>query len=210
MEVDLSGMSEEERKKYESQIALNRENSELFDAMYSFLEESKDVYSIVYGQTGFNGTDPVEGQFMPNEKGGGVVTFLAGNLDIKAGTLTEELFHAFQHDNKTNYAKGEFNVEFEAKVAVTAIGAESGSGYGTIGGMGDFQTKIGLGDYGKGLMQITPENVTSSSFINDYTKAANTYSKYNNDNNIGNSHYRKSTTVAPNSLQRIVKRAYGL
>jgi hypothetical protein len=56
---------------------------------------------------------------------------------------------------------------------------------------------------------ITPENVISSSFNNDYTGAANSYSKYNRDNNIGNSHYRTNTTVAPFSLQQMVIKAYG-
>lgn len=55
--------------------------------------------------------------------------------------MSEELFHAYQHDNRTNYANGEFNVEFEAKVAVTAIGNEYG-GFGTISGAENFQNKL--------------------------------------------------------------------
>ncbi len=74
--------------------------------------------------------------------------------------------------------------------------------------MSDFQSKIGLGDYGKGSMQITPENATSKGFLLDYKSAANEYSTYNKNNNIGNSHYKKSTTVAPYSLQQLIRKAY--
>lgn len=43
-EIDLSHMSEEERKRFESQLTLQREKSKLFDTMYTSLENSKDVY----------------------------------------------------------------------------------------------------------------------------------------------------------------------
>jgi len=209
-EIDLSGMSEEERKRYESQIATQRENSKLFNAMYSSLENSKEVYVTQYGKTTtIEGTsEAVEGQFIPNKDGGGTVTFSDAITDIKGGTLSEELFHAYQHDNKANYAKGEFNVEFEAKMAVTAIGNEYG-GFGAISGAEGFQNKISYGDYGNNTMIITPTSVISSRFNSDYISAANSYSKYNRDNNIGNSHYRTNTTVAPFSLQQMIIKAYG-
>lgn len=56
----------------------------------------------------------VDGQFVPNKDGGGTVTYL--NADINAQAFTEELFHAYQNDNKNEYDKGDFNVEFEAKL----------------------------------------------------------------------------------------------
>jgi RHS repeat-associated protein len=208
-EIDLSGMPEKERKNYESQIATKRENSKLFNVMYSFLEKSNDVVYVKFGKTEVNSNgESVEGQFKPNKKGGGTVTFLEGTTDIKTGSLTEELFHAYQNENKSGYEKGEFNKEFEAKVAVTAIGSESG-GYANIGGMSNFQTKIGLGNYGSMNVPITPENVVSKSFNNDYKKAANSYAQFNRSHNIGNNNYQKSTTVVPYSLKKLILSTYG-
>ncbi len=209
MMIDLSGMSEEERKAYEEEVERIRKQSQLFNAMYSSLVSSKNVFKVIYGSTTVMGSDPVLGQFNPNEKGGGVVTFLEGKLNIDTGTLSEEFFHAYQHENSSKYAKGDFNREFEAKVAATAIGMESGSGYGEFGGMLEFQKKIGYGEYGEGPMQISPTNVMSIHFLDAYKKAANIYAKFNIENNLGNVHYKKSTTVASFSLQQMVKKAYG-
>jgi hypothetical protein len=210
MTVDLSGMSEEDRKRYENQIATQRQNSELFNTMYSSLESSENVYTVQFEQTTSEGsTDPVLGQFAPNESGGGSITFLPTNTDIVTDVLSEEFFHAYQHDNKGGYGQGEFNVEFEAKVFNIAVDAELGMGFANYDGMGDFQSNVFLGNYGSGLQVITPNNVTSSGFLNDYTKAANDYAKNNITKNIGNSHYKTSTTVAPYSLQRVIVGAYG-
>ena len=209
-EVDLSGMSEEERKRYESQIATQRENSKLFNAMYSSLEASKNVYAIKYGETTtVNEADgSVHGQFVPDGDGG-TVTFSNKDASIEGMVLSEELFHAYQHDNKANYASGEFNVEFEAKLASTMIASDAGQIYPDYQGMSPFQNNVGMGDYGKGLEVVTPGNVVSPGFISDYKSAANVYGKYNKSNNIGNSHYHKNTTAAPYSLQQMVIKAYG-
>jgi len=209
-EVNLDAMSEEERKMYELNIAYQRKNSRLFDAMYLLLENSKEKYVIKYGKTTKEegSKDPVEGQFVANKNGGGTVIFSDLVANIKLGTLTEELFHAFQHDNKANYANGEFNREFEAKIAVAAIGSESG-GYGSSPGAQNFQDKIAFGNYGNDKMIVTPDNVVSKKFINDYKKAANSYSMYNRKNNIGNINYRKDTMIAPYSFQEMIKKAYG-
>ncbi|MFT3740634.1 MAG: RHS repeat-associated core domain-containing protein [Breznakibacter sp.] len=209
MEVDVSNMSEEDRKRYETQVALQRANSKLFDAMYSSLESSKQVYLVQFGQTpSVDGKEPVDGIFVPNKDGGGTVTFLEGQETIKSGTLSEEFFHAYQNDNKNDYSKGEFNLEFEAKVATTAIGSES-TGYGAFAGMGEFQSKVGLGDYSKGTSIISSDRVTSMDFQSNYNTAANNYATYNKENNIGNDNYKKSTTVAPFSLMLLIKKAYG-
>jgi RHS repeat-associated protein len=164
-EVDLSGMSEEERKKYESQIAEHKQASDLFNTMYSSLESSKNVFTVQFGQTTSEGTsEPVFGQFSPNESGGGSVTFLPTSTDIVGDVLSEEFFHAYQHENKSGYGQGEFNVEFEAKVFNIAVDAESGRGFADYDGMGNFQSNVFLGNYGSGLQVITPTNVISNGF----------------------------------------------
>lgn len=148
------------------------------------------------------------GQFVINGDGG-TVTFSNKDANIDGMTLSEELFDAYQHDNKANYASGEFNVKFEAKLASTMIASDAGQMYADFQGMSPFQNNVGMDDYGKRLEAITSGNVVSSGFINEYKSAANAYGKYNKSNNIGNSHYHKSTTVAPYSLQQMVIKAYG-
>lgn len=206
--IDVSKMSGKELKLYQSQISAFIEKSKLFSAMYSALEGSKKVYTVQYGETSKREDGSmVDGQFVPNEDGGGTITYL--NSDINAQAFTEELFHTYQNDNKDEYDKGDFNVEFEAKLSSTAIGMETGTGFSNIAGMENFQKKVGLGDYGKGDMQITPSNVNSTSFLNSYKSAANAYAGFNRINNIGNRHYKVGTTVAPYSLKIMVNKAYG-
>ena len=206
--IDVSKMSGKELNVYQAQVSAFKEKSKLFNAMYSSLEGSKKIYAVQYGETTKREDGSmVDGQFVPNEDGGGTVTYL--NTDINAQAFTEELFHAYQNDNKAEYDKGDFNVEFEAKLISTAIGMETGTGFFGIAGMENFQNKVGLGDYGKGNMQITPTSVNSASFLNSYKSAANAYSGYNKINNIGNRHYKVSTTVPPYSLKTMVNKAYG-
>ena len=200
-EVVLSGMSEEERKKYEEQIASYRKNSELFNSLYSSLESSKDIYTINYGQI----SDP--GIFSPNESGGGSITFAEGQT-IALSVVGEEFFHAYQNENKGNYG-GTSNMEFEARVFTTASYGEIGLPAPDYGGMENFQSNIINGNFGEGFTPLTPSKVNSNGFIQSYKNAANGYAQYNITNNIGNSHYKVGTTVAPYSLQRIVMKAYG-
>jgi hypothetical protein len=207
-EVNLADMSDEEKEIFEAQVNLMSEQSPLFKELYKELENSKEVYNIAFGETvlGDDGK-PVEGQFSPNNEGGGTITFSEASTDIKGGTLSEELFHAFQHDNRNNYGAGSFNREFEAKVATTAIGLEFG-GTGNFRGMAGFQNKIASNEFGKGSQILSSTIVNSTSFENSYKEAANQYSKYNRENNIGNIHYKKDTDVSPFSLQKLVKGAY--
>jgi RHS repeat-associated protein len=208
--IDVSKMSKEELEIYQSIVTYQNENSKLFSSMYSSLETSKNVYSIQFGQTSKRSDGSmVDGHFVPNEAGGGTITYLKGK-DIELQSFDEELFHAYQNDNKDNYCKGwDFNMEFEAKVGVTAIIGEMARPLAYIAGMEDFQLKVGLGDYGNGKMQISPENVTSAKFLINYTTSANSYAEFNKSNNIGNSHYKVSTNVSPYSLKTMVIKAYG-
>jgi RHS repeat-associated protein len=207
--VNTSQMTDGELKSYQSGIEDNRDNSKLFDAMYSELESSQNMFTVKFGKTAVRPTGGmINGEIVPDQNGGATITFLEGQ-EVGYTTLVEELFHAYQIDNKSEYSDGEFNIEFEAKVATTAILMEGGIGYANTAGMTDFQNLIGYGDYGNNQMQITPENVNSASFVSSYMSAANSYGEYNKTNNIGNSHYKAATKVAPASLQKLVNKAYG-
>jgi hypothetical protein len=87
---------------------------------------------------------------------------------------------------------------------------ESG-GIGFFSGMEEFQTEIILGEYGNLQSILSPKIIESKSFEKKYTEAANNYAnhnKKNKKNNHGNKHYKKSTTIPPYSLQRIVVETY--
>lgn len=135
------------------------------------------------------------------------MTFLETEENIHSSVMSEEFFHAFQHDNRNNYAIGEFNFEFEAKIFTTVAGLEFG-GFMHYPGMHDFQDKINTGNYEKGSQIVSPDIVDSKSFLNDYTNSANRYAKYNRNNNYGNIHYKKNTTVAPYGLQKVIVDTY--
>lgn len=207
MEVDTSHMSEEEKKKYEEQLAFQRKASKLFDAMYSFIEESDKVVTIQFGETIIVDEHQVDGQSAHNKDGSSVITFLTGQ-DIKSGTLSEEAFHSLQNMNKDNYGDGEFNMEFEAKIFTTAVASEGLFGSGKYGGMGKFQNKVLYGDYGDNKQPFTLSTVKSEGFLKDYIQTANKYADFNKKMNIGNSRYKVGTNVAPYLLQKVVKRAY--
>ena len=209
--IDDSQLSEEQRKQYSAKIA-EQKDSKLFNAVYSILENSKEVYTIAFGQTELDSEGkPVGGQFEANKSGGGNIIFLKGNA-IDSSTLQEELFHAFQHDNKKGYAQGEFNFEFEAKVSVTAMSANGGSGWTGIAGAEEYGNQIGYGELGMtthGAINLSPDVVKSDNFITNYKKAANAYQSFNINNKIGNVHYQRGTAVAPYSLQQMINKAYG-
>jgi RHS repeat-associated protein len=206
MEVNISHMSDEEKRKYEDQIARQRATSKLFDALYSFLEESDKIVTIKFGETETIDGHQVEGQSAHNKDGSSVITFLSGQ-EIKTGTLSEETFHSFQNLNKDNYDNGVFNMEFEAKTFTTAVGSE-GFGSAKIAGMGEFQDKVMLGEYGNNGQTFTSSSVKSETFQKEYKQAANNYAEFNKANNIGNKHYKVRTSVSPYSLQKVIKRAY--
>ena len=208
--IDDSQLSEEQKKIFSAKIA-EQNNSKLFNAVYSLLENSKEVYTIVFGQTTLDSEGkPVAGQFKANKSGGGIITFLEGK-SIDSPTLNEELFHAFQHDNKNGYAQGEFNFEFEAKVSITAMAANGGGGWTGIAGAEEYGNQIGYGELGMtthGAISLSPDVVKSDNFIPNYKKAANGSQSFNIKNKIGNIYYKKSTTVAPYSLQQMINKAY--
>jgi|WetSurMetagenome_2_1015567.scaffolds.fasta_scaffold73248_2 RHS repeat-associated protein len=154
--IDTSGLTEKEKKEYEDETSMIKRYSELFKAMYSVLENTKDIIEIRFGNTIERPNDKshnmVEGEFTANGKNG-TVTFLSGNQP-SSPVLIEELFHAYQHENTSNYSKGNFNFEFEAKTATTAIGNEYGGGHIEYGGMKTYQGIIDFTDFNNKRISI--------------------------------------------------------
>ena len=206
--IDLSMMNDEQKRSYLQQIEACCSQSELFATLYSSLEASNNIFIVSYGSPiGYSG-NPVAGQFVANQAGGGSVTFDSNVPAIPGPTLSEEFFHAYQYENQKGYAPGEFNKEFEAKTYATLTGLQMADGYATYRGMETFQNNIVQEQYGKDPQNISPVMVVSKTFIGDYMRHANIYADYNRRNNIGNNNYKSSTQVAPYSLQRIIQQTY--
>ena len=208
--IDLTNMSEQEKDRYTQQIKTERDASSLFNTIYTTLENSEDTYTVKFGQVLSNSSagHEIDGSFTLNEEGGGTILLTNQKEEIASTVLAEELFHAYQHENRNNYEIGEFNREFEAKAFVTAFGIEKGIGFGFFPAMGDFQERIIGGAYEKDNQVISPEAVVSNTFLTDYFTAAEKYAQYNIRNNYGGSSYRKHTTVKPYGLQRAILDTY--
>ena len=195
-EIDLSGMSNEEKSAFMMQVQIHSENNKLFAKMYSLLEKSETVIPIVF--------DDIEhsGQF--NTSSFTITYKNSENNQIGFGALAEELFHAYQHLNLNGYAEGEFNLEFEAKVAVTAMLGPSG----IIGGMGEYQNAVFFlaADLDEGKINL--QQAFRSETARNYIPAANVYSQFNRENQIGNNHYKTNTTVYPFSLINLLIKTY--
>ena len=180
------------------------QTSPFFRTLYSELENSDDVYVISYGNTEQIAGTLADGVFCPNDGGGGSIIFTDTKESLPNSVFSEELFHAYQHENRNGYSPGEFNKEFEAKTFVLLVGSQTVGGGGFQYGDNSFQTNINLFVYGNSEMPITPVTVVSEPFISDYMKNAKIFKEYNVSKNIGNGNYRKNTTVSPYSLQKIV------
>ena len=212
MKIDTTMLSKDQMAIYKGATDALVESSNLFATMYRSLEQSSEVYAIEFGQTALNQSGShVSGQFMSNKNGGGTVMFLEGMSYIDGNVLIEELFHAYQHDNRDGYQQGDFNREFEAKVAVTAIGIDQPGGIivTEFNGMKDFQHKIIKRNFTEENSIIGVQTVISSEFVKEYINAANRYAEFNKQTNFGNTHYWRNTTVAPFSLQKLIRDTYG-
>jgi hypothetical protein len=206
--IDLSSMSDKERSAYSQRIDNLKSNNEMFAKLYSFLESSKNVYNISYGNTVDDNGQPIGGVFQPGKNGGSIQFQLGGETPM--ATLGEELFHAFQYENKGNYGQGSVNKEFEARTAVTDMEYISSTAIRGYDGMESFQDDLSVGKYqGNSNSAISPSIATSPGFLNAYNNAANSYANYNRTNNVGNEAYRVPTNTLPYSLIKLILATYG-
>ena len=209
---DFSKMTKGEYQSYLGQINLLRRASPLFNTMYSSLENSKETYFISFDKVSsvVKQAGDIDGHFVKGDNGGGSVVFNKEKMGyIPSVVLAEELFHAYQHDNRNGYAQGEFNREFEAKTFATAFAFEVGKPFPTYYGMEGFLTRLKEGRlYGSSYEFLTPKDVRSKQFLFDYFFSAGFYSQYNNINGIGGSSYRERTAVIPYALQKIILDTY--
>jgi hypothetical protein len=198
-EIDLHKMSEEQQTAYLQLVNHLREYCNLFETMYNELESAESVIFVEFGET----QNGVPGQFNAKTN---TITFLNNEENqIGAAALGEELFHSYQKLNSNGYEDGDFNSEFEAKTAVSAMYM----GVGAIGGMENYQLETMLLSDDLRENRTTVTKALTGQTAGKYQKAANEYAKYNRDNNIGNVHYKSNTTVKPFSLIKMLINTYG-
>ena len=191
---DLSALSEEEQATWNKAMETACCNSALFKYVYDQLSNSIIVYSVRIGQT----TDDVPAEYNPNDQ---CFTFRDKDC-VYFNAFSEEMFHAFQYtENKGKYETGDFNYEFEAKFSKALMGMEYERYSLIVGGetfMDWFSQEYDFG------MEFSSKSIDAA-FLNQYKEAANKYAEYNRLNNVGNNHYKSSTTVKPYSLIEIIK-----
>ena len=207
---DFSKMTKGEYQSYLGQINLLREASPLFNTMYLSLENSKETYFISFDRipSVVKQAGDIDGHFVMGDNGGGSVVFDKEKMgNITNLVLAEELFHAYQHDNRKGYDKGEFNREFEAKVIAYVIGQDM-VGSVDFDNTNGFADRILDGKYGRGFQYLTPKAVMSKPFLDDYISSAEYFANHNIINKIGGVNYHLHTTVSPYSLQKIVLDTY--
>ena len=207
---DFSKMTKGEYQSYLGQINPLREASPLFNTMYSSLENSKETYFISFDRipSVVKQAGDIDGHFVMGDNGGGSVVFDKEKMgNIPNVVLAEELFHAYQHDNRKGYDKGEFNREFEAKVIAYVIGQDM-AGSVDFGNTNGFADRVQKGNYGSAFQYLTPKAVMSKPFLDDYISSAEYFANHNIINKIGGVNYHLHTTVSPYSLQKIVLDTY--
>ena len=207
---DFSKMTKGEYQSYLGQINPLRKASPLFNTMYSSLENSKETYFISFDRVPsvVKQAGDIDGHFVMGDNGGGSVVFDKEKMgNIPNVVLAEELFHAYQHDNRKGYDKGEFNREFEAKVIAYVIGQDM-AGSVDFGNTNGFADRVQKGNYGSAFQYLTPKAVMSKPFLDDYISSAEYFANHNIINKIGGVNYHLHTTVSPYSLQKIVLDTY--
>ena len=198
--IDLSRMNDEEQEHFMSSVNVLRENSVLFNNLYSVLDESDEIYFIQYSEIRGDGI------FDDDRR---TISFSNRCLDIAANVMSEELFHAYQYENRDLYEKGEFNREFEAKVFAVAVCEESGNIQSPIGGVDEFQLEFStFRKYGNDQQVLSPTAIMSNEFVREYKENANRFYFHNITHDRGNTNYRKKTNIPPCGLQRIIKQSY--
>lgn len=173
--VDLDGLkivtdalNTDQLNHFNNDISSIRENSVMFDKLYSILEKSDNVIQVrfVDNLKDSNGNE-INGQFVGANNVGHGGTLNLRNLDfnkegIMEQTYTEELFHAYQFEN-TNYYSESFNREFEAK---TFSYISSSSRCLIYAGMDSFLSTLNSLKYGNEDILISPMSIHSSAFLN--------------------------------------------
>jgi hypothetical protein len=191
------------------------QNSKAFANVFNGLHSSSNIYTITIGQT----TGNVDGQYKPNGKStGGVITFQSIESAGRTSTTVEEVFHAFQDDVKpTEYAGvSSSNIEFESKVFKYIVNndlMQSNPNYNPLvneTGFADMDNDYIFGNQplmdAKGNLNLSSQNMQSSSFQTYYQKNLRTFIQAYKDAGVTAPTYtRDPSSHGPNAIIRVQK-----
>lgn len=171
-------------------------NSPLFKILYEVLANSSVIYKIRIGET----QDNVPGQFNPNDKS---ITFREETSLTVFLTYCEELFHAFQDENKSMYNSKEFNYEYEAKVAKFFMYAQMGFVMNVVANDSFSYTYSYFSPNGIDCYIPTALTINEFYFYCGYYEGARQFAKWNSIYQPDNPNYMKNTLQKPASLIRL-------
>ena len=173
--VEYLGADDEREELIKQNIQVLRDNSKIFNVIYTCLESLPDVITVGLGITSDVDGGKAPGEYRVDEK---AIVFDMSRETPTGQVISEEFYHAYQEANKS-FNIGEWNREFEAKVALSAICGEAGLPLWQFENMGNFSTEI----YTNYLYQ---GKVSSKNFDSTYklygNKFANSYKNVLNYN----------------------------
>ena len=196
--IDPSKLTASQKKDFEQTISYASENSSLFHKILDCLTNSKTSYSIIIGKTHNN----VPAEF---QQGINTLVFRDEESLLSLLDIVEEMFHAYQFENKEHYDENEFNYEFEAKVARFFIMEQvNGLHETSIGTNFEIMYRF-LAPNGIDVLIPTSQSIHSDNFLIGYYKGAHFFKEWNIINNYGNDNYKKMTLQTPKSLYELFK-----
>ncbi len=136
--VEYLGADDEREELIKQNIQVLRDNSKIFNEIYTCLESLPDVITVGLGITSDVDGGKAPGEYRVDEK---AIVFDMSRETPTGQVISEEFYHAYQEANKS-FNIGEWNREFEAKVALSAICGEAGLPLWQFENMGNFSTEI--------------------------------------------------------------------
>ena len=187
--VEYLGADPEREDVIKTCIQTLRNNSTVFNEVYDCLESLSDVITVGLGITSDTGNgEKAPGEYRVDEK---AIVFNMSNENPSYSVISEEFYHAYQEANKT-FNIGEWNREFEAKVATSVICGEAGAPLGAYTNTDNFFLDV----------YHNKPNVFSSDFASKYMFHGNKFA--NSYKNL--THYNVTINSVPNTLKFILQK----
>ena len=194
-----------------SKVQALRMKSEVFNVLYSYLDNLIDIYYIHINDEDVQRSIRAESG-NPNARAGGyfngVNKIVFSEIDADTGTFTEELFHVFQNKQYGN-TRETWELDAEAKILNNIVSIETevdGKGINKI--LQAIETKGGLPTFFydfklQNNLSIPRYSEIEKSYFNEYLTD---FSNYND--NEGNVYRGKQRQLPPNAYNYIISLAF--
>ena len=187
--VEYLGADPEREDVIKTCIQTLRNNSKVFNEVYECLESLSDVITVGLGITSDTGNgEKAPGEYRVDEK---AIVFNMSNENPSYSVISEEFYHAYQEANKS-FNIGEWNREFEAKVATSVICGEAGTGFPPYLNMESFSNEVNL----------NKPSGSSGDFASKYIFHGNKFA--NSYKNLPN--YNVPVNSIPNTLKYLLRK----